>query len=186
MTHRTATVRRPARRLTQLAVLILALSHIPLHSGTALAADLLPDSIRVGTAIGKFDNTSQVAVAYRLRSPRRLRAQYLDLAIGTLASSQQTRAFVSLGPVWRLPVFSDRAWVNAGFSPTLLSASSFDGRDMGGNFHFTSSAEIEIAFGNARALRMALRIQHTSNGGLSGTNPGMDIVGFSFSYNFGQ
>ncbi len=29
-------------------------------------------------------------------------------------------------------------------------------------------------------------IQHTSNGGLNSTNPGMDIVGISFGYDFGH
>ena len=44
-----------------------------------------------------------------------------------------------LGPVWRLPINSRSLFAELGISPTLLSGSSFNGRNMGGNFHLRTS-----------------------------------------------
>lgn len=169
-------------RLVHAVVFIVAMLSIGLQNRSANAADLVPDDYRIGKVSAKFDDASLYAIAYRLRPPRRIRAQYLELALGTLATSSETRSFISLGPVWQVPLYGDRVSLNLGFSPTLLGGSTIGDRDMGGNFHFTSSASIDASFGLRRALSLAIRIQHTSNGGLNGTNPGMDIVGLNFSY----
>lgn len=167
-------------------VFIVAMLSLTLQGQNAQAASLLPDIYRVGKVISKFDDTWQIAAAFRLRPSRRLRAQYLEFAVGANSTPSETHPFVSLGPVWQFPVYGDHVSVKLGFSPTLLGGSTFSGRDMGGNFHFTSSAAVEAAFGVRRSVSLALRIQHTSNGSLSSTNPGMDIVGLSFGYQFGQ
>lgn len=172
----------PRHLLVHAVVLVVAMLSIDLQNNFAEAANLVPDDYRAGETIGKFDDTSLHAVAYKLRSPRRLRAQYLELTLGTLATPSETHSFISLGPVWQVPLYGDRVSLKFGFSPTLLSGSQFGDRDMGGTFHFTSSASIETYFGLRRALSFAMRIQHTSNGGLSSTNPGMDIVGLNVSY----
>jgi hypothetical protein len=57
---------------------------------------------------------------------------------------------------------------------------------MGGNLHFTSSAALGATFGARESVALSLRIQHTSNGGLSSTNPGMDIIGLNFAFDFNQ
>lgn len=95
-----------------------------------------------------------------------------------------SQPFVSLGPVWRLPINSRRLFIQLGFSPTLLGGASFHGRNLGGRFHFTSSATVGMTLGARDGLELALRVQHTSNGGLSSTNPGMDMIGLSFAFNF--
>ena len=104
--------------------------------------------------------------------------------MGTLSTSQENRLFVSLGPVWRLPINSRSLFVELGFSPTLLSGSSFNGRDVGGNFHFTSSAALGTTFGARDSVALSLRIQHMSNGSLRNTNPGMDMIGLNIAFNF--
>jgi hypothetical protein len=71
-----------------------------------------------------------------------------------------------------------------GFSPTLFAGSTFNDRDIGGNFHFTSSAAIGVSIGVDDDSSISLRIQHTSNGGLDSTNPGMDMVGINFTVKF--
>ena len=38
-------------------------------------------------------------------------------------------------------------------------------------------------FGARENISVALRVQHTSNGGLSNTNPGLDMIGLSFAFN---
>ena len=91
-----------------------------------------------------------------------------------------------LGPVWRLPINSRSLFVELGVSPTLLGGSSFNGRDMGGNFHFTSSAAVGKTFGARDAFSLSLRIQHTSNGSIRNTNPGMDMIGVNLSFSLGN
>lgn len=169
-------------RLAHALVFIVAMLSIALQSHDAQAAAVSPDDYRSSKAIAKFSDTWQFAAAYKLRPPRRLRAQYLELALGMNTTPSESRPFVSLGPVWQFPLYGDRVAIKLGFSPTLLGGSTFGGRDMGGNLHFTSSAAIEASFGLRRAVSIALRIQHTSNGGLNSTNPGMDMLGLNFSY----
>ena len=108
-----------------------------------------PSDYRVVAASGKYDDT----LAFRMRPPRRLRARHLELAIGAISTSQETRAFVSFGPVWRLPINSRFLFVELGFSPTVIAGSSFNGRDLGGNFHFTSSASVGATFGARKHIR---------------------------------
>ncbi len=90
---------------------------------------------------------------------------------------------MSFGPVWRQPINSRFLFVELGFSPTVIAGSSFNGRDLGGNFHFTSSASIGATFGAREISSIALRIQHTSNAGLNNTNPGLDMIGLNFNFN---
>ncbi len=169
-------------RFVHALILLVAMLSADLQYNIAEAADLVPDDYRVGEVIGKFDDTSLYAIAYKFQSPRQFRAQYLELALGKLTTPSETHSFVSFGPVWQVPLYSDRISLKLGFSPTLLSGSRFGDRDMGDNFHFTSSASVEVSFGIRRALSLAVRIQHTSNGGISSTNPGMDVVGLNISY----
>ena len=61
--------------------------------------------------------------------------------------------------------------------------SSFNDRDMGGNFHFTSFAALGAIFGPRDSAARSLRIQHTSNGGLNSTNPGVDVIGLNITFN---
>ena len=166
-------------------VLIATMLPLALQAPDARAAGLQPDSYRVGKVVAKFDDTWQFAAGFKLRRPRRLLAQYWDLTLGVITSPGESRPFISLAPVWQTPVFGDNISIKFSFGPTLLAGSTFSGRDMGGNFHFTSAAAVEGAFGARRSFTLALRIQHTSNGGLNSTNPGMDIVGISFGYGFG-
>ena len=99
---------RPANRLLHATVFLSAMLSISLQDNIARAADLWPDSFRVGKSIQKFEETWQYAVAWQLRAPRRIRAQYLDLAVGVIKSPGDSRTFISLGPVWRLPIVADR------------------------------------------------------------------------------
>ena len=154
-----------------------------LNNSLAQAASVIPSDYRLATAGDKFSDTVQFAMAFKFRPPRRLRARYVELAIGAISTSQETRPFVSLGPVWRLPIDSRSLFVELGFSPTLIAGSSFNGRDLGGNFHFTSSASVGATFGVRENISVALRVQHTSNGGLNGTNPGLDTIGLNFAFN---
>ena len=107
----------------------------------------------------------------------------MELAIGAISTGQENRMFAAFGPVWRLPIRSRSLFLEFGISPTLIGGSSLSGRDMGGNFHFTSSAAIGAVFGASDSVSLSLRIRHSSHGGLSSTNPGMDMIGIHVPFN---
>ena len=85
--------------------------------------------------------------------------------------------------MWRLPLNNDSLFVELGISPTLLGGSSFNGRDMGRIFHFTSSVSVGATFGARDSVAVSLHIQYTSNGSLNSTNPGMDMIGLNIAFN---
>ena len=173
-----------SNRVSRAIAILLAIVALPATSHGE-PASVYPDDIRVLSAVGKFGDTQQVAAAFRLRAPRPLRAHHLELAVGSFFTSNDNRPFLSLGPVWRFPFAgSARSYLDFGFSPTVLAGSRLDGRELGGSFHFTSSLAIGMRFGRAEKYSLALRAQHTSNGGLHTENPGLDTVGLNFSINF--
>jgi len=168
-------------------IFVVAMTSFSLHASNVQAASLRPVDYRVLATVNNFDDTWQYAVTFRMRPPRRLRASHLELAVGAFSSTQDTRPFVSLGPVWRFPLNrSPDFFVDLGFSPTLVAGSTFNGEQIGGILHFTTSASVGAIFGARDKVSVSLRIQHTSNGGLNGTNPGLDMVGFNFTYNFNE
>lgn len=166
--------------------LLLVLFTLAPRLAAAQSAVLVPGEMRIATGIDEFDGASHFAATLQLRPPRRLRSEYLEIAIGGIATSGTDRLMLAIGPVWQVPLHRDRIALKLGFSPTLIGGSTIEGRDLGGNFHFTSSAAIETRFGTHRQATLAFRFQHTSNGGLNDTNPGMDMVGVSFGYSFSR
>ena len=149
------------------------------------AADWTPHGYRLQHALDKFEDTTEFALEYRYRAPQLLRADRLEFAVGTLSDGSVSRPFVSLGPVWRRNI-GYRGFVDFGFSPTVFSGSRIGGDDLGGNFHFTSSLSAGWRFGEFGRYSISFRAQHTSNGGISSTNPGLDVVGLRFSVEFAQ
>lgn len=143
-----------------------------------------PITVRVGTSVDESVAINLVSFSFDAPAPTWLRADRLELAVGAVTRAEQSRPMLSLGPVWRWqPQGSENRWyVDLGLSPTVLGGGKFDGRDLGGNLHFTSSLEVGQIFGHRSASAVSLRIQHLSNGGLNGANPGLDTVMFGFSY----
>lgn len=171
-------------RILHAVVFVIAMLSFALNGANALAANLEPSDYRVAAAGDKFEGTRLYAVTFKMRPPRRLRASHLELAVGSFSTSTEDRAFISYGPVWRLPIEHQSLFVELGFSPTLIGGSSINGRDLGGNLHFTSSIAIGATFGRREAVSLSLRAQHTSNGGLNETNPGIDMFGINIAFNF--
>ncbi len=71
-------------------VFVIAMISFTLHGANVRAANLGTTDYRVATASKKFEDTSQFAVAFRMRPPRRLRASHLELAVGTISTSQES------------------------------------------------------------------------------------------------
>lgn len=170
-------------KLLHTVIFLIAMISFTLHGLNVRAASVMPSDYRSTAGVGNFKDSWQFAVAFRMRPTRRLWARHFELALGTISTSQESRAFVSVGPVWRLPINRQALFVELGVSPTWISGSSFNGRDLGGNFHFTSSAAAGATFGVRNSVALALRIQHMSNGGLSSINPGMDMIGLNITFN---
>ena len=98
-----------------------------------------------------------------------------------MSQSADNTAFLSVGPVWRFQPEGRPYYVDLGISPTVLSESTFSGRELGGHLHFSSSITLGTRFGAEDEFGIALRLQHTSNGGLDSTNPGLDAIAVNFS-----
>ena len=139
--------------------------------------------------IRKYDNMQQVGM--RFRQPLELRSRWmprtLDITAGAFLASDKTASYVSFGPSWqhRFMRSSGREWfTDYGLHPTLISRTSFDGTRIGGSFHFTSHFGIGAYLTRDRQMSLALRYQHTSNGGLRSRNPGIDMVAVVFRQDF--
>ncbi|MGI9206306.1 MAG: acyloxyacyl hydrolase [Woeseiaceae bacterium] len=170
-------------RILQAVFFITAMTSISLHNSFALAAVVAPNSVRVLGEVGRIEDTTLIAGTFTVRPPRRFGISRLEATLGGLTTSEESRSFISFGPVWGTPITGDAFYFEFGISPTLLGGSSINGSDIGGNFHFTSSASIGRTFGVTGTFTLALRVQHTSNGGLSSDNPGIDMVGLNLSMN---
>ena len=182
----TTASQHPTDRRHSLSAVFLAvvLMSCYVDGANARAEILAPDDYRLLVAGEKYGGVRQYAVTFNLRPPRRFPSKHLELAVGAISSSGDDRPFVSFGPVWRVPLVQGRVFVDLGFSPTLIGRSTLDSRDLGGNVHFTSSVSFGAVLGRRKSLSVSLRAQHTSNGGLSSTNPGIDMLGLNVTFNF--
>lgn len=172
-----------ALELWQSVAALLALFGI-LHSCPAAASRPTPE-FRAATAYRGFADVRHFAAAWYVTAPSWTRAGRMEVVTGIVAGSGSSRPFVSIGPVWRLNGTDRTFFAEFAFSPTVLAGSSIGARELGGNLHFTSSLALGTTFGKRRRQRIALRIQHLSNGGLHRVNPGLDLIGVSFVGSFG-
>ncbi len=62
-------------------VFAIAMIAFTLNDSNARAASVMPADYRFAMAGDKFEDTRQMAVAFRMRPPRRLRARYMELAV---------------------------------------------------------------------------------------------------------
>lgn len=167
---------RGARVAAYLITLLIA-------SVSADAASLGEAHYRIAVAGDQFSGTMQVAAAFDLKRSQDREAKRLRFEVGVFDDGNETRPFLSVGPVWRRALGESRYFVELGISPTLIAGSKFQSEDLGGNFHFTSALVFGAKFRGGGLI--ALRLQHLSNGGLRGVNPGMDMLGITFTF-FGR
>ena len=154
---------------------------------SAEAGTLLPaPEVRIATTWNNVSDIRLLAAAWFSRAPSWTRASRMEFALGVIDGAGRARPFVSVGPVWRLNHPEAPAFVEFGFSPTALGGSSVGDEELGGNLHFTSSVAVGRDFDRGPLARIALRIQHLSNGGLRDRNPGLDLVGLTFVSRFGS
>ena len=78
-------------------VFVIAMIAFTLNDSNARATSVIPADYRFAMAGDKFEDTWQLAMAFKMRPPCRLRARYMELAVGTISTSQESRVFVSCG-----------------------------------------------------------------------------------------
>ena len=111
----------------------------------------------------------------------------LDLTAGWLERGSNAASFISFGPTYQLDMNKSepgRWFMDFGMHPTYVSKSHFGGKTLGGNFFFTSYLGLGAYLDRQRKTSFLLRYQHTSNAGLSDTNPGVDMLALTLSYYF--
>ncbi len=143
-------------------------------------------------SLQKFAGMSQYGVLLGYRVNSRSKAFWmpsrLDLSAGWLERGNNASAIVSAGPSyrWHMNKSDKSKWfVDFGVHPTWVSQSRFEGKNLGGKVFFTSHLGFGVYLGRQRTTSLLLRYQHTSNAGLDDNNPGVDMLGLAFSYNFG-
>ena len=158
-------------------------------------ADIQFSSIGIlgADASKKFSGMSQYGVVLGYQVSSRSKAFWmpgrLDFSAGWLERGSDASAFVSAGPSyrWHLNKNDQSKWfVDFGAHATYVSHSRFEGRNLGGDVFFTSHLGLGSYLGRQRQTSLLLRFQHISNAGLHDTNPGVDMLGVVFSYNFGN
>ena len=106
----------------------------------------------------------------------------LDLSAGWLGDSSQNAAVFTLGPT---VILKQERWpvsLEGGVSPSMLSNYTFENKDFGMYFQFTSHVGLNWDF--AKHWRLSYRFQHMSNADLATPNPGlnMHMLGLSFLF----
>jgi hypothetical protein len=119
--------------------------------------------------------------SWDLGSQLRLQVR-LDVSAGWLGDSQHSAFIGTAGPLLALSHERIPLSLEGGISPTLLSRSEFESKDLGTQFQFTSHVGLDWDF--APHFRVGYRFQHMSNAGFSNHNPGLNMHLFSLSYVF--
>jgi len=169
---------RPRRRHDRAPAALLCLAFAAWSTGSPAAAEW-----RVAGAQDAGVDIERLALAWPIAATAP-GVERLEAAAGVLAGSGDRRAFVSLGPVWRLSANDAALRVEFSLSPTLLGGSTFDSLDLGGNLHFTSALSVGWTPNGQRRSGVTLRLAHVSNGGLHRRNPGLDTIGLAFTFGF--
>ena len=156
-------------------------------AGPVAAAEREEVGLRVVTEYLDDENLRQQGIFVRWRPDNARRLRW-EIAFGTLHEGSVDRLFLSGGPVWRFAPGQDRESarfvIDLGINPTLLAGAKFSNIDLGGFMQFTSFVSAGARFGRDRASRVAVRVQHISNGSLNSTNLGTDQLGLEFSHRF--
>lgn len=106
----------------------------------------------------------------------------LSLAGGFLEQRDRRHSFFSIGPSFELSSTRHRGFFDFGVSPTLIGRSTYGDERLGGSFQFTSHFAFGLHVGARDNHSIALRWQHLSNAGLSGDNPGLNLLMLDYRF----
>ncbi len=157
-------------------------------------ADIQFSSVGILTAetVTKVSGMYQYGVLLRYRISNQSASSWipssLDLTAGALERGSDAGSFISFGPSYRYDMSKSEAgrwFVDFGVHPTYVAKSTYGGRSLGGNIHFTSYLGLGAYLGRQKKTSVLIRYQHTSNAGMNTRNPGLDMMGLAISYHFG-
>ena len=160
----------------------------------SVRADIQFSSVGIieAESVKKFSGMNQRGVLLRYQVNAQTTSFWLpstlDFAVGLLERGSDTGSFISFGPSYRMRLNKSnlgRWFTEFGVHPTYVSKTQFGGKSLGGKFFFTSYLGLGAYLDRQRKASLLLRYQHTSNAGLSNSNPGVDMLGLTFSYHFG-
>ncbi|MGH8496205.1 MAG: acyloxyacyl hydrolase [Gammaproteobacteria bacterium] len=163
--------------------LALALTAICM-AGTIARADPVNLGYYSVTATRNFDDLNQHALSIGL--PLRWNAvaglnPELTITGGVLEQQRDRRGFISVGLTLEFHPSGARWFADAGFAPTYVGHADYaEGERLGAPFQFTTHVELGRALGKRRIHSIAIRLQHTSNGGFREPNPGVDMIGIAY------
>ncbi len=159
-----------------------------------MRADIQFSSVGIleAESVKKFSGMHQhgVLLSYRVRAQHTSFwiPSTVDFTAGWLERGSDAASFMSFGPTYRMHLNKTnlgRWFAEFAVHPTYFSKSQFDGKPIGGKFFFASYLGLGAYLGRQRKTSLLLRYQHTSNAGLSNTNPGIDVLGLTLNYHFG-
>ncbi len=106
----------------------------------------------------------------------------MDFSAGWLADPGHNAAIGTAGPTLIFGRAGLPVTFEAGSSPTLMSRYEFGTKNFGSTWQFTSHLGANVDLGER--VRLGYRLQHMSNAGLDGHNPGLNLHLFGLSYLF--
>jgi hypothetical protein len=106
----------------------------------------------------------------------------IEAAAGALTGASETAVYCHLGPVLSVSYGECPLSLTLSSGATVLSEDTFDDRDIGGHFHFTSG--IGLTWQACEQWRIGYRLQHTSNANIDSPNPGLDMHTLSLSFTY--
>jgi hypothetical protein len=106
----------------------------------------------------------------------------VEAALGVLERRSSRGIIANVGPVVAFEPLEGRWGLRVGFAPTLISRDKYAAVDLGGNIQFSSSVSAYWRFNENCCV--LYRYQHTSNGGLRPSNPGLDLHSLGVAYRF--
>jgi hypothetical protein len=106
----------------------------------------------------------------------------VETSVGLLKRRGSHGIMANMGPVLVFEPLDARWGLRLGFAPTLITRDEFGPVDLGGNIQFSSSVSAYWQFNEKYCI--LYRYQHTSNGGLRPSNPGMDLHSLGLAYRF--
>lgn len=165
--------------------LTVAMLFLSLHGAITRAATFAASDYRIARGSEMFDDTWYYAVAFKLRLPRALRPGISSWPLVLLHALQRTARsyrWARCGTYRFIRILSSSSQDSA---RRCLAAHQSTAATRGQfAFHLFNCHRDELRPGQRETVSASLRAQHTSNGGLNDTNPGMDMIGLSFALNF--
>jgi len=179
---------RKARLALLLPLIVLA---SPAIAATPFIERIDGAGVRFADSKKNFDSVVQESLFVNFTTPWRWVSERntsatirLTLDVGRLRDEEMQRAFTSFGPTVRIMRERSRVplFLDLGLSPTIIDGVKYGEEDLGTSFNFTSHIGIGLMLGPSRRHEIKLRFQHTSNGGIDETNPGVDMLGFDYVF----